>query len=350
MINQNGLMDVVIPTFNRHEKVKELIGQLLPLQAQNRIANIIVVDSSDITLSITSVSSQRISIIRSSHKNQPYQRFLGAKASRADYILYLDDDMEIVDDSFCEELNSWSEKGVAGVNLKFTNDNTFLAKLKKSIVPQKGLPSVIRTLSGYPLIKPNTVWLTGLRGSRISDQEIEYVNGGVFFAKRELLYNNLSFILFDIYDKGLGKGEDTITGYALSCHGKIIAHAKTYFYHNDQGNSVYTRDHYKFSKRVAYSRLFLSFEYARLTGKSSVVAFIHYQWYSFWRIMGLVLNFSLKPGKYQFQRITGYIWGVILATIELTPQYFINDENKRVEYWERQVSSDLQAASSSTLS
>lgn len=343
--------DVVITTFNRPAKVSALVVRLLFLAQQNRINKVIIVDSSENTLSAESFDNNVfLKIIKSSHKNQPYQRFLGSAYSVAPYILFLDDDMEILDDSFCEELSIWIERDVTGVNLKFTNTNIFLNKLERSIVPQKGLASTMRTLSGYPIIKPNTAWLVGLKGARVSNNEIEYVSGGAFLAKRTLLYTNLSFILFDIYNKGLGKGEDTITGFALSRHGKIMAHPKTYFYHNDQGDSVYTVDHYKFSKRVAYSRLFLSFEYAKLATQSSIMAFAHYQWYSFWRIAGLILNFALKPKKQQFQRIIGYIWGVILASVELTLRYFINDENRRVEYWKRQVSSDLQAASSGTLS
>lgn len=338
------MIDVVIPTLNRHEKVKELIRQLLPLQQQGRIARVIVVDSSDSTLSVEG-ADDKVKVIRSSHKNQPYQRWLGAKASSAQYILFLDDDMEILDATFCEELQKISERGVAGANLTFTNDNVFLQALAKSVVPAGGMAKWLRGLSGYGFLKANKVWFAGIKGIRIAKQSIEYVNGGAFMARREWLYKNMSAAIFDVYEKGLGKGEDVITGFALAQLGEVVACAKVFFYHNDQKNSIYSINHYRFNQRVAFSRLFLSLEYARIRKSSGTVAWIHYQWFVFWRLVGICLNCVARPRKTKIQGLIGYIAGVTKANLILTPKYLFNRENNEQEYWNREVSSDLQAAS-----
>ncbi len=84
------------------------------------MGKIIVVDSSDKTLGNDEIkNNSSVVIIRSSHKNQPYQRLVGSVASRADYILFLDDDMEIIDASFVPEFQELMKKGYAGVNLLF---------------------------------------------------------------------------------------------------------------------------------------------------------------------------------------------------------------------------------------
>ena len=88
-------LDVVICTYNRPQKVVELITQL-----QDCIiapSQIIVVDSSDKT-NTDLRNKSGIKYIQSNHKNQPYQRFLGVNQSTSEYILFLDDDMEILDE------------------------------------------------------------------------------------------------------------------------------------------------------------------------------------------------------------------------------------------------------------
>lgn len=337
--------DVIITTLNRADKVRQLINQLLVLIEQQRIVGkIILVDSSKVTYSAHQPSAA-LQIIRSSHQNQPYQRFLGLAAAQQDYVLYLDDDMEIIDDTFCEDLAALSIVSLTGVNLKFKNDNFFLDALDNTIMPKNKMSAFLRTLSGYPVIEDNTVWLAGIKGNRRDGIPVEFVSGGSFLAHRALLYTGISTTLFDSYEKGLGKGEDMITGFALSRKGVVHAHEKVYFYHNDQRNSVYSASHYLFTRRVAYSRLMLSFEYANLKGHSLLMAFLHYLWYAAFRVAGMVLNFVFKPSKAKKHQITGYIAGVFFAVCKLSPHYFLARENTSLEYWNREVSSDLQSSS-----
>lgn len=342
---------VVITTYNRPAKVSSLINQLLPLSGQSQMRQVIVIDSSEIILSPTSFGSPpTLSIIKSSHKNQPYQRFLGATISQSAYILFLDDDMEVTDTSFAHDIGSLINRGYAGVNFKFRNDNMFFRDMQSSVFLNKKWAIKFRTWSGHPDIKDGKIWFCGIVGLRTDNSSIEYVSGGAFLAKKDILFKGVSTTLFDLFESKLGGGEDRIIGLALSLHGTVWAHPKTYFYHNDQGDSVYTVNHYQYSKRVAYSRLFLSCEYAKLKQQSILFAFIHYQWYSLWRLAGLVANCVYKPSLLKFAQIKGYLAGVFMATFKLAPRYFLNEENNNSNYWNRAVSYDIQAASLGTVS
>ena len=92
---QEKLISIIIYTYNRSKKTIQLVKQLSTIKFN---FNIIVVDSSDIIN--VNLSNKNITYIRSSHKNQPYQRYLGFKSANSDYLIYLDDDMEVVSQNF----------------------------------------------------------------------------------------------------------------------------------------------------------------------------------------------------------------------------------------------------------
>jgi GT2 family glycosyltransferase len=300
--------DVVIATYNRHEKVSFLIHQLLSLPS-HALGKIIVVDSSETLLPLHHFpADSNIQILSSSHKNQPYQRMLGLQISQAEFVLFLDDDMEVIDDKFPDELAAFikSNADIVGFNLKFDNVNPFLQSLEPSVLGKKPLANMGRALSGYPAIADNGFWLAGIRGKRVDNKDIEYVSGGSFLARRQALFQGISVTLLDIFEKKLGMGEDLLLGYALSRKGRVYAWPKVYFVHNDQGDSTYTSAGFKrFYGKISYSRLFLSLEYVRLNNKYLVFAIFHYGWFIIWRIVGLLLNLLFKPDKKQLNKIYG---------------------------------------------
>lgn len=339
-------LDIVIPTYNREEKVGSLINQLIGFQERGIFSGkVIVVDSSATPISTSTFTGRHVNltVIKSSHKNQPYQRYLGTCYSKNEYLLFLDDDMDLTDESFFEDFSNWVSASYTGVNLKFDNVNHFLGALDKTIVPSNAIVRVLRTLSGYPNLPPNMLWLAGIRGPRKDFSQIEYLNGGAFIAKRSALFVGLSSTLFDVYEAGLGKGEDAITGYALSRQGIINAHDKVYFLHNDQRNSVYTQNHVSFGKRIAYSRLFLSLEYASLNRSNTILPTIHYLWFAFWRIIGMGLNAIVRPKRSSYQMLQGYTAGFLLAIVTLFPKYLFSKANVNSAYWEKEILADLNA-------
>ena len=68
------MIDIIICTYNRPQKILELVHSLLPNKSYfNRI---IVVDSSD-SKNKELAELNELVYIKSNHKNQPYQRLLG---------------------------------------------------------------------------------------------------------------------------------------------------------------------------------------------------------------------------------------------------------------------------------
>jgi len=306
--------DVIIATYNRPKSLMNVVKKLL--ESTDEIQNIIVVDSS--SRENTEIQTlEKVRYIRSSHPNQPYQRYIGYLSSNAEILVFLDDDMELIEPLWMSKIeNVFLDDSVVGAAIAFTNDNEFLnTKVPKTKFgnPKKAtiLRRAIKALSGHPYLKSGDFWLCGIRGAQPSDGgTTQWVQGGAFAARRSAIYKNFNFYLFNLFEQKLGMGEDVLLGYTLSKQGKIIYIPQELFYHNDQKDSTYTMDFKSYGKRVAYSRLYLSYEYARLSGMSKSIAMIHFMWYMLWRLVGMCANYILDPNKDRKEMINGYASGI----------------------------------------
>jgi glycosyltransferase involved in cell wall biosynthesis len=308
--------DTIIATYNRYDCLQRLVLQLNDLSIPPQ--KIIVVDSSDEENKDIQTLA-RVEYIRSKYKNQPFQRFLGHSFSNSEWLLFLDDDMEILDLAFTSKLTDIIKEEateLSGLSLTFKNVNTFLQKNPKSSLMTKinsaTVKKVIRRLTANPELAPGKLWYCGVRGPKpLNIAPAEWVSGGAFMAKRSKLYLDFNYQLFDLYNQKLGKGEDAITGYSLSKQGTVLSIPDHYFIHNDQEDSTYTKNHYSFAKRVLYSRLFLALEYARLSNQSLTQAKFIFHWYALCRIMGMLVSIGLKPSKNKLDSLRGQCTGWI---------------------------------------
>ena len=291
------MIDIIICTYNRPQKIVELVQSLFPFKASfNRI---IVVDSSDATNKALEDIPEVLYLV-TKIKNQPYQRYLGYSISKADFLLYLDDDMEIANRDFLiiikETINKHTD--LAGIAICFDDKHsqTTLSVVPKSVFFNRKyfFYSCVRTITFYPILPNGHLGFCGVRGKQPEmGGDTQWLSGGAFLAKREYLFNNFNFQLFDLFQEKLGMGEDAIIGYGLSKQGKLIYLPELLFFHNDQRDSSYSLNQYEFAQRVMYSRLYLSLEKNRLDGGNYFYPLIYFHCYAFFRIAGLVLNYIL---------------------------------------------------------
>ncbi len=271
---------------------------------------IIVVDSSDVP-NVDLQNKTDIHYIQSNHKNQPYQRFLGVNQSLSEYILFLDDDMEILDKYVVEKiLQAFQLHPVSGFALYFKDkhNNTGLSAVPKSSLFQKlkFLKHIKNWLTGYPTLKSGKLGLCGNRGKQpIEGGYTEYVSGGAFVAKRESLFVNFNFQLFDLFEDKLGMGEDALIGYGLHKQNGLLFIPDCWFLHNDQRDSTYSTDLKAYATRVLFSRYYLSLEKCRLDKGWLFAVKIHYHWYAIWRLAGLLFNRLISPTTNRKQLLVG---------------------------------------------
>jgi glycosyltransferase involved in cell wall biosynthesis len=260
---------------------------------------VIVVDSSDEDLSGVRFLSN---YIKSNHKNQPYQRYLGWKLSKSDYLLFLDDDMEILNRDFGLKLENIiaDQSDLAGIGLNFIDKNNYnsLAGLPQSKlrVRQNVFGIVINRLKLTPTLNRGQVGMCGNRGKQPDYlSTTQWVSGGAFVASRKYLFQNFNFQIFDLFESKTGMGEDFIIGYGLSKCGVLLYLPDVFFCHNDINESNYSKNVFNLFERTVYSRLHLACEYQRLNGNLILFAYFYFHIYAFLRVVGCAMNFILSP-------------------------------------------------------
>tara|TARA_Y100001954_G_C15735389_1_gene565548 strand:- start:32 stop:1039 length:1008 start_codon:yes stop_codon:yes gene_type:complete len=331
-------IDVVIATYNRFEKARKLAYSLAELSKFD--ISIFIIDSTK-NQKIFSFPNLKIKHVISSYANQPYQRYLGYAMTTADVVLFLDDDMKINNKSSLQKAYKlFNEKNIVGINLPFTNKNTFLTKRPQSVFRNfsESITNFIGLISGYPKVEDNSYFFCGLKGKRINDKRIEYVSGGSFMVRREHLYKNFNMQLFNLYNDKLGKGEDGILGFSISRYGQIYSFSEKVFYHIDFNDSTYSQSSREFSRRLLFSRLYLSLEYARLTKKSFLKAKLRFHHFAIGRILGLLLNYLLNFDEKIKHEFLGYIDAWVLS---LSFEY--NTDLKINELWITRAIKDIKA-------
>jgi hypothetical protein len=327
------MFDIIIATLNRADSVKRLCESILDIKSK-LLKKIIVVDSSENDRFIK-INNDKVSHFRTNHKNQPYQRFLGWNLSKAKYLIFLDDDIDILNKSFFDNcFLAFKEKNVVGINLKLDQKAPGLEKINSNSF-NFSVPSYLKTIIGSPKVGSNKFSYCGKKGKRVSGRGIEYVHGGAFAIRKRNAYNNFNKQLFDIYSAGLGKGEDAIFGYNLSKTGKIIALETCYFLHNGNDKSNYDYDLFNFGQRIMFSKLYSSCEFYRLNEKNSLFGYFRYFHYSSFQIIGSYVKSLMRPNVVNKTILKGNLAGFKKS---FSFSYISNLE--RNVFWDQQVKID----------
>lgn len=305
------MIDIIIATYNRPTTISNLVSDILKRNITD-LNKIIVIDSSD-DINGDLIGLDNVIYQHSNHKNQPYQRYLGYCLAEAEYLLYLDDDMQILDDSVFEKIESiFSDKNIVGINLKFTNKNEYINNVKRHSYKKvpSSLVNFLHWATANPKLPDGKFWFCGCRGRRMDGGYSEYFSGGAFCARKKDLYRDFNYDILELFEERIGMGEDVILAYTLSRQGLIYNLPGSYFFHNDTGNSTYTASNRDYNHRVAYSRMYLSLEFARLNRRSRVAAIALTVWHYIWRAAGLYL-IALRNSGIGYDGFKGYLQGII---------------------------------------
>jgi len=311
--------DIVIATRNREESLLRLINQI---KSCDILPNkIIVIDSSDEIMINPILDENIIHYIKCERRNKPYQQFIGASKSDSECIIFMDDDMKILD-KFCFKkiIDCFeSSEEIYGVQPNFHYKNNFFDDyLPSSKTRKSGLIGTISYLFRFIFcninLREGEISFSGVKGPILqSTNSIQWFYGPVFAAKKEHIFYNLNATLFDVFDSDYGYGEDLLFGMTLSKLGKIKLLKEKLFLHDDSNESFFSNTSLKYATRVAYSRLFLSLEYARLYQKSLLFALIHYNLNLSGRLIGILFNQLISFDKKRNNLFRGYILGYSFA-------------------------------------
>lgn len=334
------VLDIVICTYNRPDQVRSLVETLLVHSGS--FNKIFLIDSSE-NHTDYNFDPVKFHHVPSNHKNQPYQRLVGKYASKSEYLLFLDDDMELVNPLFFEELlEKLKDKKTVGIGIGFedkhTNGNLHSSpknRLKPKFINRLNL-NFLKKWLGHPNLPEGTYYWNGNRGPKPTKfSQSEWFSGGAFVVKRELMFENNHLFLLDLFEQKLGMGEDMLIAYGLSKLGQLMYWPGIHFLHDEKRPSNYATNHFDFNRRVAFSRLFINKEYARMNGYSQFEADSRYKCYTFSRLFLFRMNALFFSNTARKDQLQGYREGIKLSK-RLKPNSF----EKSKEYWEKEAMKD----------
>lgn len=331
--------DVIIATYNRPKRAIALIKQIL--KCSNSPNKIILVDSSD-DINIEATQIKEVVYVRSSHKNQPYQRLLGAKASNSDIVVFFDDDLTITTpDIFNILLASYNDPKVVGSTVGIDYHSSIQDNFDAPVMNQQTLfAKFIGFLSGVPSPVSGKAGRLGVVGGRpIKSQDIDFFYGPCMSFRRDIIDLIIPYDLLSLFEQKLGMGEDKVISMLATQHGSLFYNAVICLSH-PPNESTYYLNQYKFSKKVIYSRLYLSKIYAQINRRSLWFEKLVFYYFSLWRILLASLSCLMRPSRLRLKKLHGFVSGLLLAiklpqkTKCLTPT--IN--------WKSEIQKDLQRA------
>lgn len=307
--------DVIVATRNRPERIRGLVQQILGCRLLPK--RIVVINSSDTPNELLS-TDPKICYLYTDHKNQPYQRFLGTKASHSEIVIFLDDDVEILDeDCFSRYLSPFADPQIVGVTVGIDYRNVVsegLTRSRRSHGLLSWLVEVFNLFTGVPPLKIGEIGMAGMAGGIPIDYtgRVQYFQGANMSFRREVLMMLFDEAVFDLYDLGLGKGEDKLLSMRANLYGTLFAVGHLCFRHPPV-DSHYLQDYRRFYLRASFSRLYLSKTYCEVFNIPWSLGIAHYYWFSCWRLFFALIK-VLSNRRFGFQSFLGQWQGVVLAT------------------------------------
>jgi len=299
--------DIIITTYNRPNEILRLVNGVKQCTLKPEL--IVVVDSSDDENAILR-NRAGVNYVRSNHKNQPYQRYLGYLHTNSEFVVFFDDDVTITNKSiFNILLSSFIDPDIVGSNVKFYQEGEITVnreKAGKQINKSNLFIYAFMTFTGAPSIKAGKSWFAGLKG--IDDNTIKTTESfggpGSMCFRRDIVPHLFDSILFSLFEQKMAMGEDKYISMGALKFGKIAYNDIVCMTHPANVSS-YFDNMFTFMRKKMYSRLWLSLRYAEVKRIPVFFAFLHYYWYALWRIIFSVFDVLLGFKSISLKRLKG---------------------------------------------
>lgn len=342
-------LHICVCTYNRTDLLSRLIADVLNQSITPH--TLIIVDGAPDTDKTRGMLVNKefpslctVLYIPSNHGNLAYQRYLGWRASAdADILLYLDDDLRIVQRDAIEKTIlplTWQNSNVVGVTARIIFGKT-TPGAEESVIKdrdaaaRRALPLLVKWFGAARSIRPGGLSAAGHRVPPIYNgkdyETIQWLRGGVMaFNRHSISQDHFSDNLFALTKIRCGLGEDTFLSHNVQKDGDLLMAFNAVFEHpNSDAPKSYPTRAFLFGHATSYSRRLLNDNYHglarpqwknRLDLVKSYLGTAAINW----------LQALLRPRGYRFAYSFGYTVGAIRGLLQkptarnLTP---------KIEWW-----------------
>jgi glycosyltransferase involved in cell wall biosynthesis len=282
----------------------------------------------------------KVRCIPSSHKNQPYQRLLGASASTAEIVVFFDDDLTILNHFIFKTLiNAFEQPNIVGATVGIDYQSSIQENFDAPLVNNKNnFSKFLFKLSGIPNPAPGKASRLGIVGGKPkNNQKIDFFYGPCMCFRKNILDQIIVDDLLSLYENKVGKGEDKVISMLATQFGDLMYIADTYLSHPPNASNYY-QDQRNFTKKVAYSRLYLTKIYSHVHKKEIWKEVLMFYYFILWRVFIAILSLIFKPSYSRMQKLLGLVDGTLLTlklsqkSEKLTPHINWKEELKKDLY------------------
>jgi glycosyltransferase involved in cell wall biosynthesis len=303
---------VIIASYNRKENIVKLVSSILQCEPCPR--NVIVVDATEEENVALRRNKNVLYFHGLKHKNQPYQRLVGAYAADTEKIIFLDDDLEILDKNiFGKLLQVFENEEVVAVTASIIYENS----RENDTYPDFFLFKFMLFLTGRPILGEGKIGLTGHVGkikASISTNS-EFLHGPLMGFKRSIFLQLPDLLMLNLFDQKMAIPEDKILSIRALRYGSLMYLPEGLVLH-PRIESTYFKSIADYTARVHFSRLLINMELAGEKGYIIRYLYIlHFKYYSFWRKVIALIRSIFNPELY-LQKYKGFRtadkWGRLL--------------------------------------
>ncbi len=216
-IDKDKMISIIIPTYNRKEKLFECVNSILTQTYQN--FEILIVDdgSTDNTKDYILENIKDHRVLFFTNKNNSgagFSRKFGYNESKGDYIIFMDDDDYYIDDNYFENAVSFFEDS----NIDILCSNSFVKYEKENLYSFKSL-NIVDNISCYEYLKkfmiyydkPNSTFSAIFRKNSLENakfNDVDMVNDASIYMRGLLNTGNVKFYenvigVYRIHDKNI---------------------------------------------------------------------------------------------------------------------------------------------------
>jgi glycosyltransferase involved in cell wall biosynthesis len=295
-------LDVVIATYNRPKMMNDLVEELLKHKLY--LDKVIVVDSSE-QANNNITKYDEVIYVTSTHVNQPYQRLLGAHLATNEWVIFLDDDMQINNPHFAKILIEHIQRDnqLVGIGSHVSNE-TFTTPFWKSL---------LLSLTGVPVTERGRLNLFGYIKYKSSHQKNvitqEYLHGGFMCFKKEFFIKSVPNALLSVYEKKWGRGEDKLISFLASSYGRLLLIEQILWLDVNRHNSSYFVNYTDAQARIIYSRRFIAEYIGKKRKLKSWQIEIQFLYFWIWRVIINLIK-TLAFNKKSLQKFRGDLLGI----------------------------------------
>lgn len=323
--------DIIITTYNRPERVAKFIDEIL--KCEQLPCNVIVVDSSELP-NEDLPRKFKVKYIRSSHKNQPYQRYLGASISSSKILCFFDDDLEITDPNiFKLILEPFNKSEIVGSSIAIDYHSSISTKINDGFInPQSSITKLFLRLTGVRYPENGRISYLGMAGAKPTQKQyVDFFYGPCMAFRRGVFMNTFYDDLLSLFEIKSGMGEDKIISMRASTYGKLLFNPTICLYH-PAVESTYFSNLRNFTFKTQYSRALLNRVFTEVKNKNYLISTLNLYWYNLGRLIIALITLMIKQNSQSKDRFVGLLKGT---------KFNMNYYNLKKIDWHSEIQNDM---------